>query len=92
MRGIIKNKRGQEGETLTWMPAIIAIVIILGLSIALAFIMSKTKVIKTSDVKTDFAEGSSLKQKTAFAYLLTSYKDREKADEILKQSGDGENG
>lgn len=80
------SKRGQVGETITWLVATLIIVGILIIFIFFSVLMSKSKVIAIGDVKTDLTkESKSLDMKTFLAHQLANNKNKEIIDNILKQ-------
>jgi len=79
------GKKGQVGETVSWIIATIIIIGILLIFIWISFLMSKVKIVKVGDVETDIKESNLLKEKTSFAHQIAGYRDKEIIDNILKE-------
>ncbi len=82
------DKRGQIGETLSWVIATLVIIGILVIFIWISVLMSKVKTIGIGDVRTDLGKESAvLNEKTALAHQLENNKDKEIIDNLLKKDG-----
>ena len=76
-----KNKRGQTGETLTWIIATLIIIVILLIVISIANFMGNNK-------KFDYVKKTdTLASKSLFAYLLTEDTEGQTVYEQLKETG-----
>jgi hypothetical protein len=88
-RSILNKKNGAIGETLTW---VFATPIILGILISFIIIsifLFNVKAVSLGDVKTDFAEESSvLVAKTFIAHDIADDKNKEVIDNTLKEWND----
>jgi TRAP-type mannitol/chloroaromatic compound transport system permease small subunit len=78
------KKKGQIGETVTWIIATLVIIGILIIFILVSSLMAKIKAIHVGDVKTDMKESNLVKEKTSFAYQLTNNKNKDIIENILK--------
>lgn len=84
---MLKYKKAQTGETISWIIATLVIVGILLVFIWISVLMSKTKVIGIGDVKVGLAKKSvSLDTKTALANQLANNRNKEIIDNILKEN------
>ncbi|MFC1710554.1 hypothetical protein ACFLZJ_00110 [Nanoarchaeota archaeon] len=63
------NKKAQVGETMTWIIATIAIIVILLLSLYASSVLGKLKVVNSKDVNEEIDR---LGKKTALTYFLDS--------------------
>jgi len=83
---LLRSKKGEIGETLTW---IVATLIIIGILIIFLFLSSRISSIKkilVEDVKSDLPEESvSLGLKTGLAYNITNEKNKRVITNILGQ-------
>jgi Na+-transporting methylmalonyl-CoA/oxaloacetate decarboxylase gamma subunit len=84
-----KNKRGQVGETISWVIATIVIIGVLLIFIYISTLMSKVKQISEielsvsgSDIKTEL-----LTEKTSLAHQLANNRNKEVIDNILAENG-----
>jgi TRAP-type mannitol/chloroaromatic compound transport system permease small subunit len=83
----LRNKKGQTGETISWIVATLVIIGILLIFIWISVLMSKVKIVKIGDVKTDLPkEPQSLNVKTALAHKIANGKNKEVIDNILKEN------
>ncbi len=85
---MLRYKKGQVGETISWLVATLVIVGILLLFIWISILMSKAKVIATGDLRTAGKESEILITKTSLANQLTGNKNKEIIDNILKEDGE----
>lgn len=84
----LKDKKGQVGETVSWVVATIIIVAILLIFIWISILMAKAKNFSTGDVQTDSGtKVDLLAQKTAMANQLDNNQNKEMIDNILKENG-----
>jgi hypothetical protein len=82
-----KDKRGQIGETITWIIATVVIIGVLIFFIYLSVLISKTKIIQTLNLQLDVSEKSELlTQKNLFSYQLTNDLNKEMIENILKEN------
>lgn len=83
------SRKAQIGPTATWVVATLIIIIVLFIFLAISAVMSKSKAIKTAEVKTDLGENSEqLSMKTNLAEQLTENKNKAAVDKILgEQNG-----
>jgi hypothetical protein len=83
-----KNKRGQVGETVSW---VIATIVIIGVLIAFLWIsslLSKVKAITAGEVRSDLnKESVVLTGKTSLAHKLENNKNKDVIDNLLKENG-----
>jgi hypothetical protein len=82
------NKKGQIGETVSWLVATLVIVGILIIFIFISVLMSKAKTIAIGDLQTDINKESSLQVKTNLAFNIEN-KNKNDINEILKQFQNG---
>ncbi len=86
LRYNFKSKRGQTGETISWIVATLVIVGILLIFIWISVLMSKAKFVKIGDVRTDLPQQSkSLDMKTFIANQIANNRNKEIIDNILNQ-------
>jgi len=82
------GKKGQVGETVSWVVATIIIVAILLIFIWISVLMAKVKTVGIGDVQTDSGTKVDLfAQKTAMANQLDNNQNKEMIDNILKENG-----
>jgi hypothetical protein len=80
-----KAKKGQVGETISWLIATLVIIGVLLLFIWISVMMSKVKVIAVGDLRTDSGKESViLTMKTSLANQLNN-ENKEVIDNILKE-------
>lgn len=81
-----RYKHGQVGETVSWVVATLIIVGILIVFIYISILMADLKKINLNDVHIDSEkEINFLSEKTAFAHTLSSNKNKEMIDNLLKE-------
>ncbi|MCL5018223.1 MAG: hypothetical protein M1416_00440 [Candidatus Pacearchaeota archaeon] len=81
------DKKGQIGETVSWIIATIIIIGILIVFIYISILISKTKIIQTLSIQFDVAEKTeSLNQKTSFSHQLAGNLNKEIIDNILEEA------
>ena len=81
----IISKKGQIGETVTWIPATLIIIGILLIFIGISFLMSKSKAIGIGDVKIDLGKNSEhLAIKTSMAEQLNN-QNKDKIENTLRE-------
>lgn len=84
---MLKSKKGQIGETISWVVATLVVVGILVFFIYVSILTSKTKNIGITNLKSDIAkEPELLIQKTAFSHQLANDKNKETIDAILEET------
>jgi hypothetical protein len=85
-RGIIKNKKGQIGDLVVWIPATLIIIGVIILFVYISLAMSLVKAVHVGDVQTDLGNASSIRLnvKTSIAEQLNA-QNKETIDYILKQ-------
>ncbi|MCK9595598.1 hypothetical protein M0R19_00205 [Candidatus Pacearchaeota archaeon] len=82
------GKKGQVGETVSWIVATLVIVGILLIFIYFSTLIAKTKLIELRDFKFGSEEKIDLlSQKNSFAYNITNNKNKELIENILKENG-----
>lgn len=82
---MLKSKKGQTGETVSWIIATLVIIGILIIFIYLSVLMSETKTITFVDPKTDLpSESRILTEKIFIANEIMNNKNKEMIDGILK--------
>jgi hypothetical protein len=80
---LLRSKKGEIGETLTW---IVATLIIVGILIIFLFLSAGIKRILVEDVKSDLPKESvSLGLKTTLAYNITNEKNKQVITNLLRQ-------
>jgi hypothetical protein len=83
------NKRGEVGETLTWVFATLIIIFVIIFFVALSLLMSKFKTINAGDVQTDLGKNSEqLAVKTSIAEQLNN-QNKQEIENILQQQNGG---
>lgn len=80
---INSSKRGQIGETITWVVATIIIVVILIISVYAASLLANTR--KTLSYQKEEIEGDLLMEKSLFAYFSASDTKKDFIYDELKQ-------
>jgi Na+-transporting NADH:ubiquinone oxidoreductase subunit NqrF len=84
------GKKGQIGETITWVLATLIIIGIVLISIWISFLMSKSRSISVGDVRIDLGkESEQLTTKTSIAEQLTNNEDKSMIEDILKKQNGG---
>lgn len=84
-RNLIKNKKGEIGETINWIVATIIILGILLVSVYITSIMSNLKIIREADVTSDLKSDSQvLEMKTSLSLRINNI-DREKIENALEE-------
>ena len=79
------NKKGQVGETVSWIIATIVVIGIVVFFIYVSILISKTKIIQTLSLQSDVAEKPELLlHKTALSHQLTGNLNKEFIDNLLK--------
>ncbi len=79
-------KKGQVGETISWIVATVVIVGILIFFIYISILISKTKAIGLLNLQSDIAEKPEvLMQKTSFSHQIAGNRNKEIIDNILKE-------
>jgi hypothetical protein len=74
-----KNRKGQVGETLTWVVATLILIFILMTSIYFTIVLGKAKNLETKEDKVSFSEEFSLLSlETSLAHVLSGNKNQEK--------------
>jgi len=73
------NKKGQTSEAMTWIVATLIIIVLLGISIYAASLLSKSKII---DYKTEKSSQDIVMEESLFSYF--SVKDSAVQDKIFK--------
>jgi hypothetical protein len=83
------NKKGQTGETISWIIATIVIIGILILFIYLSTLLAKVKTIDVGNLRTDLSKNSLvLAEKTSIAHQLAGDKNKEVIDQIISEYDD----
>lgn len=81
------SKKGQVGQTVSWIIATVVIIVILIAFIYISVLVSKTKAIGLLGMQSDVAEKPELLiQKTSFSHQLAGDKDKELIDTILNEA------
>ena len=70
-KNLLNQKKGQIGETMTWVVATLIIVVILSISIYTSSIVSKTKILNSVDFDPEKLKQNLLAKKSMMAFLLT---------------------
>ncbi len=83
-----KNKRGQVGETISWIIATLVIIGIIILFLYISSLMGQLKTIGIGDLSSDYAKFNPLTQKTVLAEQLNS-QNKNLIENILNQSNNG---
>lgn len=85
LKSNLKTKRGQVGETVTWLIATLVIIGIMMLFIYVSYLMAQVKNIGVGNIEIG-AEKSldTISQKTTFAEQITENKNKPTIDNILK--------
>jgi len=85
---MLRYKKAQTGETISWIVATLVIVEILLIFIWVSVLMSKTKIIGIGNLKTDLAGKSErLETKTSLAYQISGDRNKEVIDNLLREDG-----
>lgn len=80
----LKSKKGQIGETITWIVATVIIIVILIFSIFVASLLSKTKVLGKGFKSEDDGNRDLIGAKSLTAYLLTKNEKGNKMFDLLR--------
>ena len=84
MKQILMDKKGAVSETLVWIAATIAIILIMAVFIFFSSAISlKTKLISIGDVKAD-VQTDVTSQKTSLAHILADYENIDIIERILE--------
>ena len=82
---LINHKKGQTGETVTWLVATLVIIGILILFIYVSVLMSDVKGVSLGNLQTDLGKESQvLTEKTSISNVIMNNKNKETIDNILK--------
>jgi hypothetical protein len=80
-----KNKKGQTGETISWVIATLVIIGVLLIFIYVSTLMAKVKVVTLDDVQSDLTKESKiLEEKTSISNLILNNKNKETIEVILQ--------
>ncbi len=83
------ERRGQIGETFTWVFATVIILVIMLVALWISFLISKTKLIAVANVNSDLEKESTvLTVKTSLAEQLNS-QNKQMIEDILKKQNGG---
>jgi len=84
-----RYKKGQVGETTSWIVATIVIIGILIIFVYISILMSKVKTINIGELQiSDSGKGTGiLAEKNSLAHQLANNKNKEMIDNILKEDG-----
>jgi hypothetical protein len=86
---MLKNKKAEIGETITWVVATLIIIAALIIFLFLSSLLAKIKTIEIGDVKSDFEDDSHvLPRKTQIAHQILENKNREIIDKILEKKNE----
>jgi hypothetical protein len=82
---MLKSKKAQAGETVSWIIATLVIIGILIIFIYASVLMSKVKVINLQGVQSDLTDKSKvLEEKTHLSNVILNNQDKEMIDNLLK--------
>ena len=84
---MLRGRRGQTGETLTWIVATLVVIVVLLLTIYVALVLSKTKGLGIGDLKTDNEE-SFLEMKTSLAHKAAGNDNKNAIDDFLEDENE----
>jgi hypothetical protein len=83
---MLGHKRGQTGETITWVIATLVIIGILILFIYISTVMGKAKTITGGEANAELpAKSLVLSEKTSLAHQIAENKHKEVIDSIIKE-------
>jgi|TARA_B100001971_G_C18083236_1_gene479450 hypothetical protein len=71
-KNLLNQKKGQIGETMTWVVATLIIIVILFISIYMSSLISKTKILDSVDFDPENLKQNLLVKKSMMAFVLTS--------------------
>lgn len=82
---MLKSKKAQTGETISWIIATLVIVVILILFVYASTIMAKIKVVNFKEVSSDLSgESKVLEEKNIISHIILNNKDKESIEVILQ--------
>ncbi len=85
---MLRNKKGQIGETISWVIATLVIIGILIIFVYISVLMSKVKQLEDTELTSDSGEKIELlTEKTSFAHQLAGDRNKEFIDNILVENG-----
>jgi hypothetical protein len=83
---MLKSKKAQTGETISWVIATLVIIGILILFVYISTLMANVKTVSITDLNSDLAGKSLvLAEKTSLAYQLSGNTNKEVIDKIILQ-------
>lgn len=86
---MLKYKKAQIGETLTWIVATILIIVILLIFVYIATALSPLKAITMKNLRVGFEEKIDLLEiKTSLAHFLTKEKNKDAIDDWIKNENE----
>ena len=71
-KNLLNQKKGQIGETMTWVVATLIIVVVLFISIYTSSLISKTKILNSADFDPENLKQNLLAKKSMMAFILKS--------------------
>lgn len=87
---MLKNKRAQLGETMTWVIATIIVVVTLIVFIYVSSLLKGIRDVKIPDLKLDSnSDVNWIQSKISFAHSLDEDKNKEFIDNWIKEAEDG---
>jgi hypothetical protein len=82
---MLKSKKAQTGETISWVIATLVIIVILILFVYTSTIMAKIKVVNFKEVSSDLSgESKVLEEKNIISHIILNNKDKESIEVILQ--------
>ncbi len=85
---MLRNKKGQIGETISWVIATLVIIGVLIIFVYISILMSKVKQLGDMELISDSGQKTGLlTEKTSFAHQLADNRNKEFIDNILAENG-----